>query len=420
MAIAIMLTALTAGCTLDDASAPPLQGPSELGLSLAVSANPDVLSHDGASQAQIVVQARDANGQPARSVTFRAEIQTPSGDLVDCGTLSARTLVTNGDGRATFTYTAPMFTCDPSSDQVIIRVVPFGTDAANTFERRVQIRLVPPGTISPGGPTPSFTINGSENTTAVSPFVDVTFDASGSRPGPGAAITSFSWNFGDGTTAGGQLAVHRFSPGTFSVRLTVTDTNNQSRTIARVITVEAGAGPTASFVFSPSSPGINQPIVFNAGASTAAPGRTIVRYDWNFGSGAPQSGVSVTKSYDVAGTYNVVLTVTDDVGQTDTDTRTVVVATSSSILTADFTFSPTDPHNNTQVNFNASGSQPAAQITNYAWDFGDGTSSAVNTTPTISKTYTVTVSTTFIVRLTVTDTAGRTATITRSVQIAFP
>ncbi|RPH61096.1 MAG: PKD domain-containing protein [Acidobacteria bacterium] len=179
-------------------------------------------------------------------------------------------------------------------------------------------------------------------------------------------------------------------------------------------------GPTASFVFSPTSPGVNQPIVFNASGSTSSPGRTIVRYDWNFGSGAAQSGVTVTKSYDVAGTYNVVLTVTDDVGQTDTDTRAVQVATTSNVLTADFTFSPLDPHNNTPVNFNASASQPAAQITNYAWDFGDGTFSLANTTPTVSKTYTVTVTTTYVVRLTVTDTAGRTATITRNVQVLFP
>src|SRR5688572_5936866 len=60
------LAVIAAGCTLNDASAPPLQGPSELGLSLSLSAIPDMLAHDGASQAQIIVQARDANGQPAR------------------------------------------------------------------------------------------------------------------------------------------------------------------------------------------------------------------------------------------------------------------------------------------------------------------------------------------------------------------
>jgi PKD repeat protein len=507
------MTAITAaGCTLTDVSPPPFQGPSELGLSLSLSAIPDMLAHDGASQAQVVVQARDANGQPARSVTFRAEIQTPQGAIVDCGTLSARTLVTNGDGRATFTYTAPMFTCDSESDQVIIRVTPFGTDAANALARTVNIRLVPPGIIPPGGPVPSFTINGSQTTTSVSPFVDVTFDASASRPGPGAAIASYSWNFGDGTTTGGRVAVHRFSPGTYSVRLTVTDTNNQASTATRVLTVDGAQGPTAAFVFSPTLPGVNQPIVFNGSESTAPAGRTIVRYDWNFGSGAPQSGVTVTKSYDVAGTYTVVLTVTDDVGQTDTESSTVTVSSgvtqapaasfnfsplqptvnqavffnggastggagtitnyawdfgdgsfsnvnagpttshtytgagtytvrltitnsanqtatsttpvivnaSGAVLTAAFTFSPVDPHNNTLVSFNGSDSQPSGSITNYQWDFGDNSAVVNSATPTTTHTYTVTVTSTFVVRLTVTDNAGRTATTTRNVQVLFP
>jgi PKD repeat protein len=407
-----------AGCTLTDVSPPPLQGPSELGLSLSLSAIPDVLSLDGASQARVVVEARDANSEPARNMTFRAEIQA-GGQIIDCGALSARTLVTGDDGRASLTYTAPMYPCD-SSGQVTIRITPFGTDAITAVPRFVNIRLVQPGVILPGGPTPAFTVDGSADKTSVDPFVDVTFDASASTAAPGTGIASYAWNFGDGTTTGGRVAVHRFSPGSYSVRLTVTDTNNQSTSIARLLSVGAGTAPTASFVFSPATPGINQDIVFNASASTAGPGRRIVRYDWNFGSGAGQTGITVTKQYDVAGTYNVVLTVTDDVGQTDTETRTVPVATTSSVLTADFTFSPSDPHNNTQVNFNASASQPAAQITNYAWDFGDGTFSNVNTTPTTSKTYTVTVATTYVVRLTVTDTAGRTATITKSVSILFP
>jgi PKD repeat protein len=93
----------------------------------------------------------------------------------------------------------------------------------------------------------------------------------------------------------------------------------------RTVTVEPGVGPTADFVFSPAEPGLNQPILFNGSLSTAGPGRTIVRYHWNFGSGAEQTGVTVTKSYDVAGNYTVVLTVTDDVGQASTVSKEVSV-----------------------------------------------------------------------------------------------
>jgi PKD repeat protein len=431
-AVAAIITAVTAaGCTLTDASPPPFQGPSELGLALNLQAIPDILSLDGASQAQIIVLARDANGQPARNVTFRAEtsfIEDNQIRVADCGGLSARTLVTNGDGRATLTYTAPMFPCDETGE-VTIRVTPFGTDSANQLARSVSIRLVPPGVVLSGGPRPAFTINGlptlDENglpaPTSLAAFVDATFDASSSTPGAGAAITSYLWNFGDGTTTGGRIAVHRFAPGSYSVRLTVTNTNNQSATTTRTVTVDgAASAPIASFAFSPTTPGINQAIVFNASASTAGAGRTIVRYDWNFGSGAPQSGITVTKSYDVAGTYNVVLTVTDDVGQTDTDTRTVPVAPTNTLLVADFSFSPTDPHNGVAVNFNASSSRFTDPIVNYAWDFGDGTTSPTNTVPTASRTYTVTATTTFVVRLTITDSAGRTATVTKNVQVLFP
>lgn len=330
-----ILTMLTAGCTLDDASAPPLQGPSELGLSLQLQAIPDILSLDGASQAQIIVQARDANGQPARNITFRAETQFVEDDQIrvaDCGTLSARTLATNGDGRATFTYTAPMFPCD-STGRVTISVTPFGTDAANQVPRVVSIRLVPPGVVLAGGPRPAFTVNGAATTDSVGnpvtisvpAFADVTFDASNSTSGAGAGIVSHIWNFGDGTTAEGRVAVHRFSPGVYQVRLTVTNTNGQAASLIRQVTVEPGQGPEANFVFSPTEPIVNQSILFNGSPSKAGAGRTIVRYHWNFGSGAEQTGVTVTKSYDVAGIYNVVLTVTDDVGQTAITSQEVTV-----------------------------------------------------------------------------------------------
>jgi PKD repeat protein len=439
--VAIMAAITAAGCTLTDVSAPPLQGPSELGLALDLQADPDILSLDGASQARIIVQARDANGQPARNVTFRAEtsfIEDNQIQIADCGALSARTLVTNGDGRATLIYTAPMFPCD-ATGEVTIRITPFGCppdqsrgtcDSANQLARTVSIRLVPPGVIQSGGPRPAFTINGlptlDENglpaNTNLNAFVDATFDASSSTPGAGSAIASYLWNFGDGTTTSGRIAVHRFAPGSYSVRLTVTNTNNQSAITTRTVTVDgAASAPTASFAFSPSTPGINQAIVFNASASTAGAGRTIVRYDWNFGSGAPQSGVTVTKSYDVAGTYNVVLTVTDDVGQTDTDTRTVPVSPTNTLLVADFTFSPTDPHSGIPVNFNGSSSRSTDPIVNYAWDFGDGTTSPTNAGPIPTPhPYTVTVTSTFVVRLTITDSVGRTATITKNVQVLFP
>ena len=45
-----------------------------MSLSLAITANPDVLSLDGSSQTLITIEARDTNGQPAPNVPLRVEI----------------------------------------------------------------------------------------------------------------------------------------------------------------------------------------------------------------------------------------------------------------------------------------------------------------------------------------------------------
>ncbi len=348
--VVLAVAAATAACTVSDTQPPPLAGPSEMSLSVNLSANPDVLSLDGASQSQITVEARDVNGQSAPNVPMRLEILA-DGVATDFGSLSSRTLVTNGNGRATFTYTAPSFVSG-TIPTLTIAVTPTGTDAANLVHRTISIRLVPPGVIG-NAPTARFTF------TPESPaaFTNVRFDGTTSIPGLGAAITSYVWDFGDNTSGTGAIATHQYdAPGTYMVRLTVTDSNGFSGTsVAQPVVVGAGDGPTADFMFNPTSPGLGVTIFFNAASSTAGTGHRIVRYDWDFGDGTTRTGVSVSKSYDTADTYNVILTVTDEVGQTALVIKPVAVVDSPA--TAAFTYSPTNPRVNTAINFNASGSK---------------------------------------------------------------
>ena len=61
----------------------------------------------------------------------------------------------------------------------------------------------------------------------------------------------------------------------------------------------------------------------------AAPGHTLVAYDWDFGSGRTGTGVTVAKRYDTPATYNVTLKVHDDTfspGGTAVITKAVTVA----------------------------------------------------------------------------------------------
>src|SRR5262249_58396477 len=59
-----LILALTS-CGLNEVNVPGLIGPSETGLSLQMTANPDIVSADGVSQSIVRIMARDQNGKPA-------------------------------------------------------------------------------------------------------------------------------------------------------------------------------------------------------------------------------------------------------------------------------------------------------------------------------------------------------------------
>ena len=85
--------------------------------------------------------------------------------------------------------------------------------------------------------------------------------------------------------------------------------------------------PVASFSYTPESPSVNQMITFNASASYAPDG-SITNYEWNFGDGNIGTGETVNYSYSSAGTYDVTLTVTDNVGAADSMAKQVGVIAS--------------------------------------------------------------------------------------------
>lgn len=309
-------------CTVKKQEVPDLAGPSEFGTSVGVSVTPDVLTQDGASQSMVTVVAHDANGQPVRNLSMRAEINV-GGVAADFGSLSARNVMTNSDGRATFVYTAPAAPAVATDDGIIVFIVvtPVGTDFGNSSSKVAQIRLVPPGSVAPpDGLKPAFTVTPVQATDSQ----PVLFDASTSTAAAGNGIVSYSWNFGDGGRGSGMTASHAFeTAGTYVVTLTVTDVAGRTAQKSQSVSISAGVAPTAVFSSSPSDPLINQPINFNASGSTAAPGRSLVSYEWAFGDGAFGTGRTTAHTYSLVRSYVVVLTVTDDSGKKATTTATV-------------------------------------------------------------------------------------------------
>ncbi len=82
------------------------------------------------------------------------------------------------------------------------------------------------------------------------------------------------------------------------------------------------APPTAAFSFSQANETLR--IDFDASASSDPDG-TITAYNWDFGDGAVDSGQLVSHTYSVAGSYTVILKVTDDQNTTNQLTQTVSV-----------------------------------------------------------------------------------------------
>ncbi len=415
--LVVIAAAAGAGCTVKKQSAPDLAGPSELGTSLTLYASPDTLRQDGSSQSQITIQAYDSHGAALKNpIPIRLDISV-GGTVVDFGQLSGKNLVTGSDGRATATYTAPTAPADSVDAQTVIQIVatPVGADYNGALSRSVSIRLVPPGVImAPNGtPTASFTYSPS------APFTksDVTFDGSMSADSDGT-IKAYAWNFGDGSEGAGSLVKHSYAaPGSYTVTLTVTDDRGLTASISKSVSVATTANPTAAFAVSPGSPVVNDKVYFNAALSTAAVGRTIVRYDWDYGSGRQDSGQIVWQVYTERGDYTVVLTVTDDAGNKGSTTKTITVGGAG--ITAAFTFTPATPTINNTVYFSAATSSATKGISSYAWDFGDGsTGSGVSTShvfhcpggPSMVP---------FVVQLTVKDSAGSSASVSKEVPVTF-
>ena len=114
------------GCVLENGEPPTPMGPSELGLSISLVANPGVLPFDGASQSRISIDARDPNGQPVANLALRIQTEF-NGVLQDMGRLSARSVVTGADGRAVVVYTAPFIDSSVDSER-IVKIIVIPTD----------------------------------------------------------------------------------------------------------------------------------------------------------------------------------------------------------------------------------------------------------------------------------------------------
>ena len=258
-------------------------------------------------------------------------------------------------------------------------------------------------------------------TLTVSPAVGaaplaVSTDASGSSAGSNP-IATYTFNFGDGSSAGPQLSAtssHTYTAGgAYSVKVTVTDTVGNSATATKAVSVGA---PTAAVVVTPSAGGA--PLSVTANASTSTDPIGISSYTFNFGDGSqpvgPQPSATAAHVYASGGSYTVTVTVADSAGASASASANVLAGSPVAALTV----TPAAGRAPLAVTADASGSSDALAITGYTFDFGDG--SSVGPQVSSSATHTYNSGGSFMLRVTVVDSAGATATRTQVVSVGSP
>jgi PKD repeat protein len=307
---AVLLALALAACTVQKQSTPALSGPSSLGLTLNLTASPQILTRDGSSKATITITTRDASNNPTSQRVLVA---------ASAGKLSSADVTTNASGVATVALTAPSI--NDTANSAVVTVTPVEAQDISTqtsISHQIVIAL-----LGPDVPVPSFT------TSPDSPgqFDLVTFDASATTVDGKACASActYAWDFGDGSTGSGQVATHRFSSqGGFNVTLTVTHEGASASTSAAV-SIGVAQTITAEFTMSPTTPTTADTVFVDGSDSTTPDGVAISDYDWDFGDGRTASGVTARNKYTSPNTYTIRLTITDALGRTATKTHTLAV-----------------------------------------------------------------------------------------------
>ena len=273
-------------------------------------------------QARIVVSGRFEDNQQMASV--QVAIRNSAGFYLNSNTVGTfttnmtinwRTAFMNSPGSpgSNFSYTTP--TIPDGAYTIFVR----GVDQVGaTTDPVIQRNVTVTGPTTNLPPVPSFTVSCVQNVCS--------FDARSSTD-ENAPTLIYTWNFGNGTGSGPVPTRTYATANTFNVTLTARDEYGLTATRTLPVTITEPVGnvaPTA--VINPPSCSLLVCNFSSLGSADPNVGDTISRR-WDFGDGGGTStATSLSRTFPVAGTYLVTLTVTDGWGRPTIATLSVTVA----------------------------------------------------------------------------------------------
>jgi gliding motility-associated-like protein len=182
---------------------------------------------------------------------------------------------------------------------------------------------------------------------------------------------SYTWDFGDFTTATGRVTTKTFlHNGLYNIRMVSIDRNGCKDTVFKPRMIAAN-GPISRFSVQDTTACLNAPVSFISQA--VSDGRNpLVKWIWNFGDGTIDSTSTGNSSHTFHqnGLYTIVLKAIDSLGCTHSYTKFNHVGVQSPVARFTTQDSLSCPGSNVQMNDLSVGAGLS-----YAWNFGDNMTS---------------------------------------------
>jgi len=201
----------------------------------------------------------------------------------------------------------------------------------------------------------------------------ITIDFDGASSGN---VQNWSWDFGDGNTAGGEVVSHTYhSAGNYTATLTVSGpAGSAASSVSINVTAQLQAMANASVVSG------DAPLTVSF--TNQSIGQGVLSFDWDFGDGETSTETAPAHTYQQPGTYTAQLTVTDSAPPSISDSTSLVITATAVPLQARIKADRLEGHAPFTL---VAEDDSIGSVAGWRWDFGDGTTPFTTADPDLGR-----------------------------------